>query len=71
MIIDDNFSYFSFKPYVLTPNLIRLNETVQMKVHNLCFLCRITCKTKYPQLSSNTPSDPQLCITTESPLPLN
>ena len=30
MIIDDNFSYFSFKPYVLTPNLIRLNEGSQL-----------------------------------------
>ena len=28
MIIGDNFSYFSMKPYVLTPHLNCLNETV-------------------------------------------
>ena len=37
MIIQDNFSYFSIKPYVLTPHLNRLVETVQMRGHNICF----------------------------------
>ena len=36
-VIDDNFSYFSSKPYVVTPHLNRLVETVQMKGHNICF----------------------------------
>ena len=35
MIIEDNFSYFSLKPYVVTP------QTVQMTGHNIMFLCRI------------------------------
>ena len=39
-IIRDNFSYFSFNPYVVTPNLNRLIEAVQMRGHNT-FLCRI------------------------------
>ena len=34
MITDDNFSYFSFKPFVVTPHLNRLIETVQMRGHN-------------------------------------
>ena len=37
MIIEANFSYFSFKPYVVTPHLNRLVETVQMGGHNVCF----------------------------------
>ena len=36
----DNFSYFSSKPYVVTPHLNRLLETVQKWGHNM-FLCRI------------------------------
>ena len=35
-----NFSYFLLKPYVVTPHLNRLNETVQMTDHKI-FLCRI------------------------------
>ena len=31
------FSYFSLKPYVVTPHLKGLIETVQMRGHNLCF----------------------------------
>ena len=35
MIIEDNFSYFSLKLYVATPHLNRLNEMVQMRIHNI------------------------------------
>ena len=34
--LDDNFSYFSSKPYVGTPHLNRLVGTVQMRGHNIC-----------------------------------
>ena len=37
MIIQNNFSYFSSKPYVVTPHLNGLIETVQMRGHNICF----------------------------------
>ena len=37
MIMKDNFSYNSFKKYIVTPHLNRLIETVQMRVHNMCF----------------------------------
>ena len=37
MIIGDNFSYFSMKPYVVTPHLNRLGETVHMMGHNIRF----------------------------------
>ena len=37
MIILDNFSYFSMKPYVVTPHLSRLVEMVQMRGHNIRF----------------------------------
>ena len=40
MIIEDNFSYFSLKPYAVTPHVNSLYETVQMRGHNM-FLCRI------------------------------
>ena len=36
-VFDDNFSYSSWKPYVETPHLNRLVETVQMRGHNICF----------------------------------
>ena len=36
-IFDDNFAYFSSKPYIVTPHLNRLVETVQMRGHNVCF----------------------------------
>ena len=42
MIIRDNFSYFSSKPYVVAPYLNRLIETVQMRSHKVCFYAEIT-----------------------------
>ena len=36
------FSYFSSKPYVVTPHLNRLVETVQMRGHNICFYAELT-----------------------------
>ena len=35
MIIDNNFPYFSVKAYVVTSHLNRLDETVQMRSHNV------------------------------------
>ena len=41
MIIEGNFSYFSSKPYDMTPHLNRLDErsveTAQMRGHSICF----------------------------------
>ena len=34
-VFDDNFSYFSLKPYVVTPHLNHLIEMVQMRGHNV------------------------------------
>ena len=34
-VFDDNFSNFSSKPYVVTPHLNNLVETVQMRGHNI------------------------------------
>ena len=34
MIIEGQFSYFLLKPYVVTPHLKHLVETVQMRGHN-------------------------------------
>ena len=42
MIIRDNFSYFSFKLYVVTPHLNRLNKTVQMRGQNICLYAGLT-----------------------------
>ena len=36
------FSYFSSKPYVVTPHLNGLDETVQMRGHNICFYAELT-----------------------------
>ena len=36
------FSYFSLEPYVVTPHLNRLIETVQMRGHNICFYVEST-----------------------------
>ena len=36
-VFDDNFSYFSSKPYVVTPHLNHLAETVQTTGHAICF----------------------------------
>ena len=41
------FSYFSSKPYVVTPHLTCLVETVQMRGHNICF---------YAELAKNIPN---------------
>ena len=35
MIIWDNFSYFSMKPYVVTPHLNHLSDTIKMRGHNI------------------------------------
>ena len=37
VIIRDNFYLFCIKTYVVTPHLNCLNETVQMKGHNIWF----------------------------------
>ena len=37
-VYDDNFSYFSSKPYVVTPHLKRLVKMVQLRGHNICFM---------------------------------
>ena len=42
MIIEEQFSYFSLKPYVVTPHLNRLVETVQIRGHNICFCAELT-----------------------------
>ena len=36
------FSYFSSKPYVVTPQLNRLDETVQIRGHNIWFCAELT-----------------------------
>ena len=41
MIAEGLFSYISFKPYVVTLHLNRLNETVQMRVHNIGFYAEL------------------------------
>ena len=42
VVFDDNlniiFSYLSLKPYVVTAHLNRLDETVQMRGHNIGFV---------------------------------
>ena len=42
MIFRDNFSYFSLKTYVVTSDLNRLDKTVQMRGHNICFYAQLT-----------------------------
>ena len=42
MVTKDNFSYFSLKLYVVTHHLNRLDETVQMRGHNICFYAELT-----------------------------
>ena len=37
VIIRDNFCQFCIKTYVVTPQLNRLDETVQMRGHNIWF----------------------------------
>ena len=41
MIIEDNFSSFSMKPYAVPPHLNHLTETVQMRGHSICFCAEI------------------------------
>ena len=53
VIIRDNFCQFCTKTYVVTPHLKHLDETVQMRGHNMWFQ-RETRKI-IPQLSSITP----------------
>ena len=42
LIFDDTFSYFSLKPYVVTPHLNHLIEMVQMRGHNIYFYAELT-----------------------------
>ena len=51
IVFDDNFSYFSSKPYVVTPHLNRLLEMVQMSRHNIRF---------YAELKKNFPKYHQI-----------
>ena len=53
VIIRDNFCQFCTKTYVVTPHLNCLNETVQMRGHNIWFELEI--RKIITQLSSNTP----------------
>ena len=46
-LLEANFSYFSLKPYVVTPHLNRLIETVQMRGHNICFNAELTLHLSY------------------------
>ena len=46
-VFDDHFSYFSSKPYVVTPYLNRLVETVQVKGHNVCFYDKLTTRAQH------------------------
>ena len=41
MIMRGKFCLFCIKAYVVTPHLNRLNETVQMRGHNIWFRCEI------------------------------
>ena len=52
MITERYFSYFSLKPYVVTPHLNREDGLDEGSQHR--FLCRID--KNYPLLSPNTPS---------------
>ena len=40
--IEDNFSYFSLKPYAVIPHLNLLDKTVQIRGHNICFYVELT-----------------------------
>ena len=41
-VFDDNFSYFSSKPYFVTPHLNRIIQAVQMRVNSICFYAELT-----------------------------
>ena len=60
MIIRDNFCQFCTKTYVVTPHLHRLDETVQMRGHNIWFQTEI--RKIIPQLSSTYSSYLELCL---------
>ena len=59
MIIRDIVSILH-KTYVVTPNLNRLDETVQMRGHNISFLMRN--KKHYPQIIIKYSSYLELCF---------
>ena len=40
--IRNNYSFSSLKPYVVTPHLNYLVETVQVKGHNICFKQKVS-----------------------------
>ena len=42
MIIEGQFYYSSWKQYDVTPHLNRLDETIQMRGHNICFKAKFT-----------------------------
>ena len=42
MIIEDSFSYFSLKPYVVTPHVNPLVKRVQMRGYNICLYSELT-----------------------------
>ena len=41
-VIDDNFSYFFSKSYIVTPHLNHLVEMVQLRGHNIWFYAELT-----------------------------
>ena len=47
MVIEDNFSYFSLKLYIMTRHLRR---RIQMRGHNICINAE---QQNFPELSSN------------------
>ena len=62
MIIEGYFSYFSKKPYVMTPHLNCLIETFQMRSRNICFYAELTKHIpNYHHLLPFTPSYLELC----------
>ena len=56
-VFDDNFSYFSLEPYVVTPHLNCLVQTVQVRGNNICYYTE-----NYSELSPGTPSYLELCL---------
>ena len=55
LIISDSFCKFCLKTYVVTRHLNRLEETVQMRGHNVWFYAELT------KITSSTPSYLELC----------
>ena len=54
-----NFSYFSSKPYIVTPHLNRLAQDGSDERSPCMFLCIIN--KNYPELSPDTPTYLELC----------